>query len=436
MNKEKKYTLIVGMGKTGKAIANFLNAKGENIVITDMDSSKKTEAKFYKAQGIKTEIGFHNSATFQNADLIIVSPGVPLTIPELEKARKNKISIIGELDTISELIDIPIVAITGTNGKTTVTTLIGEMLKESGLNVFVCGNIGTPVVDYLSENKKADIIVAEISSFQLDTSNNFKPDVAVLLNIAEDHLDRYEDFNDYALSKWSIFKNQTINQTAVINAKIAGADKETSKIESQIAYYNTEPDNNDDLHIADSYISLSKTRLKGAHNKENIAAAALATLAAKGNMDGVVKGLNDFIPLPHRIEFVKSVNSINFYNDSKGTNPDAVKRAVECFDQNILLIMGGQEKGTDFNCLKTTLKTKIKKLIVMGEAKDKIANTFSDVCDVLHADSMETSVKLAYQNSDPGDIVLLSPGCASFDMYESYSQRGFDFIELVKRLNT
>ncbi|MCK5099569.1 MAG: UDP-N-acetylmuramoyl-L-alanine--D-glutamate ligase, partial [Desulfobacteraceae bacterium] len=324
---------------------------------------------------------------------------------------------------------------TGTNGKTTVTTLIGEMLKESGFNVFVCGNIGTPIVDYLSDKKEADIIVAEISSFQLDTSSKFKPDVAVLLNIAEDHLDRYKSFNDYVASKWSIFKNQTENQTAVINAEIKNIDYETSKIKSQISYYNAENNiNKNTIKIFNSVIDLSPSKLKGAHNKENIAAASLATLAAKGNINGVLKGLKNFTPLPHRLEFVKSINEIDFYNDSKATNPDAVKRAIECFNQNILLIMGGQEKDTDFNCLKTILKTKIKKLIVMGEAKDKITNTFSDVCDIVHAVSMENAVMLAYQNSDKGDTILLSPGCASFDMYESYSQRGFDFIEQVKRL--
>ncbi|MCP3901033.1 MAG: UDP-N-acetylmuramoyl-L-alanine--D-glutamate ligase, partial [Desulfobacteraceae bacterium] len=385
--------------------------------------------------GIKTEIGFHDSATFENAELIVVSPGVPLTIPELEKAREKGIPITGELDTVSELIDIPIVAVTGTNGKTTTTTLIGDMLKESGLNVFVCGNIGTPIVEYLTnknkKNTKVDIIVAEISSFQLDTANKFQPDVALLLNIAEDHLDRYSNFDEYTKSKWSIFKNQTENQTAIINAKIENINSETPKIKSKIEYYN----NNSLQIIEDSIFEIAKTKLKGDHNKENIAAAALATLAAKGNLEGISKGLKNFTPLPHRVEFIQSINAVDFYNDSKGTNPDAVKRAVECFDNNILLIMGGQEKDTDFKCLKNTLKTKIKKLIVMGEAKEIIANTFSDVCDgIIHATSMEDAVKQAYQNSERGDTILLSPGCASFDMYENYSKRGFDFINQVKRL--
>jgi UDP-N-acetylmuramoylalanine--D-glutamate ligase len=429
---KKEYTLIVGMGKTGNAVASYLYRQGKNIVISDQDISKKEDAQIFENQGIKTEIGFHDFTTFENAELIIVSPGVPLTIPELEKARKKGVQITGELDTISGLINIPIVAVTGTNGKTTTTTLIGEMLKKSGLNVFVCGNIGTPIVEYLTnkDNGKTDIIVAEISSFQLDTSNKFKPDVAVLLNIAEDHLDRYNSYNEYTRSKWSIFKNQTADQTAVINAKIDNIDNEISKIKSKIDYYNK----NNSSTIENSIIDSNMTKLKGDHNKENIAAAILATLAAKGNMDGVVTGLNSFSPLPHRLEFIKTINEVSFYNDSKATNPDAVKRAVECFDKNILLIMGGQEKDTNFECLKKTLKTKIKKLIVMGEAKDKITNAFLDVCDISHAVSMESAVRFAYQNSDRGDTVLLSPGCASFDMYENYSKRGFDFIKQVKRL--
>lgn len=436
MNSQKTYTLIVGMGRTGNAVASYLNQQEKNIVITDKDISKKQDAEIFETKGIKTEIGFHDSATFENAELIIVSPGVPLTIPELEKARKKGIPIQGELDTISELIDIPIIAVTGTNGKTTTTTLIGDMLTESGFKVFVCGNIGTPIVEYLTdkknENRKTDIIVAEISSFQLDTSNKFKPDVALLLNIAEDHLDRYNDFDEYTKSKWSIFKNQTKNQTAIINAKIKNIDSEASEIKSEIKYYNNE----NSLIIKNSIVDLTKTKLKGDHNKENIEAAVLATLAAKGNMEGVLKGLKNFTPLPHRLEFIRSINQVDFYNDSKGTNPDAVKRAIECFDNNILLIMGGQEKGTDFKCLKKTLKTKIKKLIVMGEAKDIIANTFSDVCDISHATSMEDAVMQAYQSSEKGDTVLLSPGCASFDMYENYSKRGFDFIKQVKGLES
>ncbi len=425
---QSKYTLIVGMGKTGNAVASFLNKNKKNIVITDIDASKKEDATIFETQGIKTEIGFHDLATFENAELIIVSPGVPLNIPELEKARKKGIPIQGELDTISELIDIPIIAVTGTNGKTTTTTLIGEMLKESGFNVFVCGNIGTPIVEYLTnkenDNIKTDIIVAEISSFQLDTANKFKPDVAVLLNITQDHLDRYKNFHEYTKSKWSIFKNQTENQTAIINAKIENINHETSKIKSKINYYNND----------NSIVDLKQIKLKGDHNRENIEAAALATLAAKGNMDGIYKGLKTFTPLPHRLEFIKSINEVDFYNDSKATNPDAVKRAIECFDNNILLIMGGQEKDTDFKYLKKTLKTKIKKLIVMGEAKDKLTNTFSDVCDICHAVSMENAVTLAYNSSAKGDTILLSPGCASFDMYENYSKRGFDFIKQVKRL--
>ncbi len=444
MAQEKNYTLIVGMGKTGNAIADFLNAQGENIVITDLDASKTNETEIFIKKGIKAEIGFHNIKSFKNARRIIVSPGVPLTLNELKEARKAGIPITGELDIISELIDIPILAITGTNGKTTVTTLLGDMLKASGLNPFVCGNIGTPIINYLSNNKKADIIVAEISSFQLDTANKFQPDIAVLLNIAEDHLDRYKSFDDYAESKWSIFKNQTKNQYAIINKQINNIDKKTENIKSEILYFNEQNNtngneynaiiNSDHINIKGSNIDLTKSKLKGTHNKENIAAASLATLAAKGSINGIKKGLENFTPLPHRVEFVDSINGIDFYNDSKATNPDAVKRAIEYFDQNILLIMGGQEKDTDFACLKTAMGTKIKNLIVMGDAKDKIADTFSNICKIIHADSMKDAVTIAYKNGEAGDIILLSPGCASFDMYNSYSQRGFDFINKTRKL--
>ncbi len=434
MGSEKKYILIVGMGKVGNAVAAYLIKQGKDIVITDGDISKKQDAEIFEKQGIKTEIGFHNENTFKNAGKIIVSPGVPLDIPGLVTARRHGVPVSGELDIIADRIDVPLVAVTGTNGKTTTTALLGKMLEESGLNVFVCGNIGTPIVEYITRaddtGARADIIVAEISSFQLDTSDNFRPDIAVLLNIAQDHLDRYSDYQEYARSKWSIFKNQTKDQTAIINAEIEDVNLETAKITPKIIYFN----NGRPLTINKQHIDPGRAQLKGTHNNENIAAAALAAYAAGATVKGVLKGLETFTPMPHRLEFVKSIKKIDFYNDSKATNPDAVKRAVQCFDNNILLIMGGQEKDTDFTCLKESFKTKVKKLIVMGEAGDKITQTFSDVCDVCRAVSMEDAVRLAAEYAHGGDTVLLAPGCASFDMYKDYSERGFDFINQVKGL--
>ncbi len=440
---EKNYTLVVGMGKTGHAIARFLKSRGERVVLADRDTSKTHAAHEFRQAGIAVELGPHKKETFENARMIVVSPGIPLTIAELEAARQKGVPVTGELDIIAAYMDRPVIAVTGTNGKTTTTELIGGMLKCSGQKVFVGGNIGTPIVDYIGSGNETDTVVVEISSFQLDSSDRFSPDIAVLLNISEDHLDRYADFDAYENAKWSIFKNQTADQTAIINFAIRNVAERIKSINSRILIFG-EDDNKtglpgawiseDRITTPSGQIDLGSALLKGAHNRENIAAAVLAAMAAGGTMEGVARSLKSFSPLPHRLALAGTLKGVRFYNDSKATNPDAVKRALECVNGLAVLIMGGQEKDTDFTCLKETVQAKVKKLIAMGEARDKISTAFSSVCNILYADGMAQAVEMAYKNADSGDTVLLSPGCASFDMYSSYVERGNDFHRHVKRL--
>lgn len=435
------------MGSSGLSMARFLHGQGKQVMATDIDGSKTREAALLKDLGIPTELGFHDQKTFDQALAIVVSPGIPLTISPLAMAAAKGVPIIGELDIFSRFNTTPIIAITGTNGKTTTTTLIQQMLEASGLHTFTGGNIGTPLVNYLMEDLKADWVVAEISSFQLDLAQSFKPNIALLLNITEDHLDRYPSFQEYALSKWSLFKNQTSTDKAIINQAIDNFEIKSSQLASPVFGFSWQPESDGEgAQISDHTIHIklqgrsfhidtqNLPELQGCHNRENIAAAALACLLAGAPMEGILKGLAAFKSLPHRMGFVRQINGVLFYNDSKATNIDAVIRALESFKENIILILGGREKGLDFSLLIPMVKTCVKQIIALGEAADHIQEILGPVCPVLKADSMETAVKKAYEKACPQDIVLLSPACASFDMYENYPARGNDFIARVNKL--
>jgi UDP-N-acetylmuramoylalanine--D-glutamate ligase len=458
MVNKQSYYLIVGLGSSGLSMARFLHAKGQKVVATDIDSSRTEAKKLLNALGIKTQIGFHDQATFNLAQTIVVSPGVPLDMTYLKIAARNGVPITGELDIFSRYNKTPVIAITGTNGKTTTTTLIRDMLEASGLTTFMGGNIGTPLVEYLMEDKQADWVVAEISSFQLDLAHNFKPEIALLLNVAQDHLDRYDNFDGYISSKWGIFRNQTSHDTAIINQAICEFETRISQISSQVFSFSSQFDSKTtqmktqlNARISGDHIFLQTqdgsqdefedidtralTELPGIHNRENIAAACLASLVAGGNMQGLLSALATFKNLPHRMAFVRTIKGISFYNDSKATNTDAVVRALESFQTNIILILGGREKGTDFSQLipqiQDPAKKAVKQIIAMGEARDHIQQILGKICPVLTVNSMEIAVEKAYDIACPGDVVLLSPACASFDMYENYGARGDEFIAQV-----
>jgi len=446
---KQPYFLIIGLGASGVSMAKFLRSKGKNVVATDIDDSRASIAKELNTLGIETEIGFHNQETFNRAYVMIPSPGIPLTNKFITEAHSSGVGITGELDIFTQYNDLPVIAITGTNGKTTTTTLIGEMLRQSSITPFVGGNIGTPLVDHLMSKKTADVIVAEVSSFQLDISKQFKPEVGVLLNISGDHLDRYESYTAYEDSKWSIFKNQTSSEKAILNLSIKGRNKASKKLKSKIFLYSSNKDTstNCNANIGSKKIEfimeglhhqIETEHLKelvGTHNRENIAAAALACFAFGADINGILKGLETFKNLPHRIEFIKTIKGVSFYNDSKATNTDAVLRAIECFKKNIVLILGGREKGTDFSLLTAAVRQSVKVIIAIGESKKHIEDTFKNICTVKKAQTMKEAVKKAFDMAFKNDIVLLSPACASFDMYDNYGHRGNDFTTHVTGLD-
>ena len=451
-----KHITVVGLGRTGMALARFLNRRGAKVVATDMAAEKDLgpQVQELRQMNIPLEAGGHNPGTFQAADLIVLSPGVPHTIAPVARARESGTAVMGEIELASRFIKEPIVAVTGTNGKTTTTELLGDMLKRSGQNVFVGGNIGNPLIGYVDEGRKADVVVAEISSFQLDTIERFRAQIAVLLNITIDHLDRYPDFEAYAASKMRIFENQQTDDIAILNSSDPLVRSLTKGLENKKLMYPRPGDAEDGalingsrirFHINDPgplntsgpdqwALDLSSINLRGRHNLENACAAGLAAFVAGARPESIQEALNRFHGGAHRLEYLETIDEIEFYNDSKATNVDAVIRAVQCFSKPLVLIMGGLDKGSDFSPLRGILPRHIKHLIVLGSAAGIIEAALGDLVPTTTAASMAEAVKHARKAAAPGEVVLLSPGCASFDMYDNYAQRGDDYRQQVIKL--
>jgi len=446
--------VVIGLGMSGVATARFLKAREALVTVTDSAPERKLEpqAEIMRKLDIDMELGQNYAAAIKTADLIVLSPGVPHTIGPVNDARERGVPVIGEIELASRFIREPIIAITGTNGKTTTTELVGKMLESSGFSVFVGGNIGNPLVNYVGGRDRADVVVAEISSFQLDTIDTFRPKVGVLLNISEDHLDRYRGFDDYARSKARVFENQSEKDIAVYN----GSDPRIGALCANIKsgkrpfYHRSEaPGGVPEVALIDreqiilrpmqgvgETIDLSITRMVGRHNMENIAAAGLAAMAVGADIKGIKAALKDFRGLAHRLEYVDSIDDVRYFDDSKATNVDAVARALECFSRPVILIMGGRNKGNDFRLLADKVHRHTRRVIVMGEAKSEIMSVISDQTRTTPVDTMKDAVLQAHKTAIPGDVVLLSPACASFDMYSSYAQRGDDFCEAVRELKT
>jgi UDP-N-acetylmuramoylalanine--D-glutamate ligase len=454
MDLKGRHIVVVGLARSGLAVAEFLKSRGARVTVTDQATARGLGIFVDRAQqlGAVLELGGHRDATFDTADLIVISPGVPHTLPQLEAARQRGVPVIGEVELASRFIRTPIVAVTGTNGKTTTTELLGSMLAASGMYVFVGGNIGNPLIEIVDRSADLDVIVAEVSSFQLDTVETFRPHVAVLLNISPDHLDRYPSLDDYAASKGRVFANQTSEDFAICRGNdklvqqqcrhtaaqrldfflgtVAGSAMEQGAAITLQQIACRMPDG------SRGCIDLGRTTLIGPHNRENIAAAALASLAAGASLKGVQEALDAFTPPAHRLEPVATVRGVQFINDSKATNVDAVRRALECFDRPVVLIMGGRNKGYDFNTLFGHVRRYVKKLIVMGEAGQEILTALGDAAHdgSERADDLDQAVHMAFETARPGEVVLLSPACASFDMFGNYAERGEKFRQLAGAL--
>jgi UDP-N-acetylmuramoylalanine--D-glutamate ligase len=449
---KNKRIVVVGLGRSGVATARFLVKQGARVTVTDRAPADTLRASSAAVDGlgVQLKLGGHDAADFETADLVVLSPGVPHTLPILEPAWAKGTPVIGEMELAAGFINEPILAVTGTNGKTTTTELVGNMLRNSRKHVFVGGNIGTPLIAYADgAHPRADVVVAEVSSFQLDTIIDFRPDTAVLLNITDDHLDRYPTFSAYADAKWRIFENQRPGDAAVLNAMDATVaamikthpPRARRELYSDAAIIKGAQIVKDKILLIDAgrqsgSFRLDKSGLIGPHNRENTAAACLAAREHGGTDAGIQQAIDEFKGLSHRLETVGWVRGVRFVNDSKATNVDAVNRALTCFDNPVILIMGGQNKKGDFTALKSQVRRWVKTLVAMGEAKDEIVTALAGDPEkgILEAKSLEEAVEKAFGAAVDGETVLLSPACASFDMFDNYAQRGNRFRTIVERL--
>ncbi|MBW1730343.1 MAG: UDP-N-acetylmuramoyl-L-alanine--D-glutamate ligase [Deltaproteobacteria bacterium] len=443
------HVVVVGLGISGYWTCKWLIAQGALVTVSESKGLTELDSRMVqelKGMGVKLEAGSHRKESFLNADMIVISPGVPHDMDLLEKARSKGVHVTGELELAARFMDEPIVAITGTNGKTTVAALLGHVLEEAGVKVFVGGNIGTPLMAYLTSGSRADYIVAEVSSFQLDSIDKFCPMVSVLLNVSPDHLDRYPDYEAYVKSKMRIFQNQGPGQYAVVNLDRVPMDLLQIPKGVQVLAYGLEmqegrhawlekgrirsqlPDGEaQDLRI-DAWMP------PGLHNLENLMAVVLVARVLGLSVDQIEKGITGFAGLPHRLERVGELKGIMFYDDSKATNVASAARAIQSFDCPVVLIAGGRDKGASYGPLVEASKGRVRRLVLIGEAAPKLAEAFDGAVPYERAADMEEAVGKAFSAAQPRDVVLLSPACSSFDMFSNYEQRGEAFQKAVRDL--
>lgn len=448
MNYKGKKILIVGFGRSGLAAAKFLLGTGAHITVTDSGSEElftKQKAVLSKlnkkaAEKIVYSFGSNPEELFTTADLVVLSPGVPLELTGIVKARKKRIPIICEMELGLREITGKVIAVTGTNGKSTTVSLIGNMLKKSGRKTWVGGNLGNPLIGDIQAAKKARFVVLEFSSYQLELTPSLKPFIAVWLNMTPDHLDRYASFEHYVKAKTMIGAKQTSRDYIVFNKDDAIVVKNIKKYRSKKCPFSVSKKLSNGawyeghiLHVAGMKIDTRISVLTGVHNKENIAASVVTMQICGLDQKQIENGLKTFNGLPHRVEFVREVAGVKYFNDSKGTNVGAVVRSVEGFDAPVILIAGGQDKNTGYKELRG-VAGRIKRLVLIGEAAGKIRSEMKDLVRSDIKSSLEEAVEFASKSSAKGDIVLLSPACSSFDMFKDYKERGEKFVQAVFKL--
>ena len=447
MELNNKRALVVGLGKSGVASALFLKAHGAKVTVSDTKSGDelRNEIPVLLDHGITVETGGHGDRTFRGQDLIVVSPGVPVDAPPLVQARALGESVIGEIELAAQFLPGPIVAITGSNGKTTTTTLTGEIMTAAGFSALVGGNIGTPAISLAERAKPETTIVLEISSFQLETIQTFRPKVAVVLNVTPDHLDRHRTFEVYVDAKARIFENQQGSDFAVLNADDLTCVAMGARTRAQIFWFSRQKEVEHGACVRDGNIvfrdnsgqreimQVSEIPLKGAHNLENVLAAVCAGALMGCAPDKIRKAVSDFKAVEHRLEFVTTIRGVDYYNDSKATNVDATIKALESFPANIHLILGGKDKGSDYTVLNDLLRQRVKRVYTIGAAAAKIESQIKGP-EVVHAETLENAIRKANAVAQSGDVVLLAPACASFDQFKSYEHRGKTFKEIVRSL--
>ncbi len=446
MQLNNKNILVVGLAKTGVACARFLASRGARVTVTDMRDESALAGQLAQLADfeIKRELTYHDERTFQTSDLIVVSPGVPQDLPQLIAARQAGVEIISEIELASRFVSAPLVAITGTNGKTTTTTIIGEIFKQNGFRTFVGGNIGNPLIELAESGEAVERVVAEISSFQLEWITSFRPAVAALLNLSEDHLDRYASYQEYIDAKLRIFENQTGDDFAVVNADDALVWNYARTLKSRLFPFSRKKELDEGIFLrgdtivwrhngCEERLNTAGFRLQGVHNMENIMAALACSLLLGCRPAESFECVGNFEALHHRMEFVREVNGVRWYEDSKATNVGSVEKALESFT-DITLIAGGKDKGGSYAPLAPLVKERVSHLILIGEAAERMQADLGSLTDTRQTATLEDAVVLAARITAPGGTVLMSPACSSFDMFRDYEERAQRFIAAVKAL--
>ena len=452
MEKELKVqgacVVVAGLGRSGLAAALWLAGRGAEVTISDVRRASAFEPEiFQKAReaGVRLETGGHGDETFQKADWIVISPGVPPEIEPIRSAQESGIPIIGEMELACRWLDLPLAGVTGTNGKSTVTELLGDMLRDPDRRVFVGGNIGTPLMDLVAGRLDYDCGVVEVSSFQLDTLKSFRPEVSVILNISPDHLDRYPDYEAYVQSKLRIFRKQEPGRTMVLNDDDERLQHVNPPNDLRVLRYGMQKAvgraawiEMDDMvtlfpQKAAHRFSLKRFPLSGRHNRENLMAASLAAMVMGAKPEAVQRVIDGFKGLPHRMEWVESVRGVDVYDDSKATNVDAAVRALESFERTVVLIAGGRHKGADYGPLVKAARGRVRFAVLLGEARSLLARALQGVVPFRLTENMDLAVDEALSAAEPGDALLLAPACSSFDMFVDYAQRGRVFADAVRR---
>ena len=447
MELKGKKVLVVGLGKSGMAAALFLRRQGALVTVSDNRSAEvlAKDIPGLLEEGIMVETGGHGLLTFRRQDLIIVSPGVPLDTPELAQVKKLGLAIMGELELASRFLKGNVLAITGSNGKTTTTSLCGDIFASGGLAFQVGGNIGVPVIALVDQSTENGWSVLEVSSFQLETTETFRPQIAVILNITPDHLDRHGSFENYVAAKERIFTNQTEEDALILNADDDAAMRCAAHARSRIFWFSRKRIVRQGAFVHEGAVLFRATEqsapefilktasipLKGEHNVENVLAAVCAARVAGIAPEGIRSAIEKFRAVEHRLELVAEIDGVEYYNDSKATNVDASMKAIAAFPGGIHLILGGKDKDSDYRLMRPLLEERVKAVYTIGAAAEKIASHIKGAVPIVPSGTMEAAVAAAAEVAQPGEVILLAPACSSFDQFENYEHRGRVFKELV-----
>lgn len=445
--------MVVGLAKTGVALVRFLCAAGVQVSVSDHKSVAELSDILEDIEDldIHYDLGGHSPKAMLAQEMIILSPGVFSGLHIFHYARQHGVKVISDIEFASQMIKEPIIAITGTNGKTTMAEMTHLFLSKSGIKTWIGGNYGRPLIEYVTNQEKADVLICEVSSFQLELVETFNPRTIVFTNIAPNHFDRYKSFEEYIMAKKRIFLNVHQDVVSILNAddsQVVDMARDPVVQRGGILYFSRRPVLEEqimnigggvhvgqEIHVClgpqKEIYSTQGIQALGSHSIENLIAAIIASRRYGAKPEVIQDVMNGFKGLPHRIEYVRKVGGVKFYNDSKATNVHAVKRALATFDENVILICGGKDANLIFDGLADMIKGRVKTLILFGESKEKINRSIGTLCETFLIGTFEEAVLMAYQKSKMNDIVLLSPGCPSFDLFDSYIERGNHFKKII-----